>query len=139
MQYPTGRSLFFFNVSSRGSWARKADDEIFDFVKDIRPVRSKYTSKCACDSRLVACEATGPCKLHSIRGLVYNIDRTATTSMNGIYTANVVLWLENEIAGATFMNENSATRRKSEPGDFRDGQIPTKKARESSLPKSARD
>lgn len=52
-----------------------------------------------CDSRLVA---SGPRKLHSIRGLVYNIDRAASTSMNGIYTANVASVLENEIAGATF-------------------------------------
>lgn len=46
--------------------------------------------------------------------------------------------LENEIAGATFMNENSATtRRKSDPDDFLDERILTEKARESSLPKSA--
>lgn len=66
---------------------------------------------------------------------MYNIDRAASTSMNGIYTANV---LENEIAGATFMNEKSATRRKFDPDDFRDERIPTEKACESSLPKSAR-
>lgn len=37
------------------------------------------------------------------------------------------------------MNENSATtRRKSNPNDFRDERIPTEKARESSLLKSAK-